>query len=74
MGDVSDSPVEMEVSIDSAPTTISDSGQDVKFEDGKAIVEVDEARLYNVYDGEYGKKLLRLDVQEGFRFNAFTFG
>jgi len=39
-----------------------------------STIDVDGPRLYNVYDGGYGSYNLRLDVSEGFSFNAFTFG
>ncbi len=37
-------------------------------------MSVVEPRLYNVVRGQYGSKLLVLEVQNGFEFNAFTFG
>jgi len=39
-----------------------------------STIAVDEARLYNIVDGSYGRYSLRLEVSEGFSFNAFTFG
>lgn len=37
-------------------------------------ITIDDATLYNVYDDEYGDHILRIDVDDGFSFNAFTFG
>ena len=49
-------------------------GKDIVIEDGRAYVLIDSPRLYNVFNGEYGRKTLRLEVSDGFSFNAFTFG
>jgi len=38
------------------------------------VLTIDEPRLYNVYSGEYGRFTLRLEVESGFKVNAFTFG
>ena len=67
-------PLKMAVFIDDEPITEERAGTDVIFEDGKAFVLVDEPLLYNVVKGAYGRSVLRLDVEEGFVFNAFTFG
>ncbi len=37
-------------------------------------VVVGEPNLYNVYEGDYGRMVLRLEVPAGFTFNSFTFG
>jgi len=75
VADALNEPLEMEVFIDGNYVNEEFAGDDVKFEDGKAFVLVDEARLYNVVRGEYGNHLLKLDVaSRDFIFNAFTFG
>jgi len=67
-------PMQMEVFIDDEYVKEGQFGNDVKFEDGKAFVLIDEPKLYNVFRGEYGRYELRLNVNKGFNFNAFTFG
>jgi thiol-disulfide isomerase/thioredoxin len=37
-------------------------------------ISIDEPILYNVYNDQYGTYLLELQVEKGFKFNAFTFG
>lgn len=64
----------MEVLIDGEHVSIQDAGSDVIFEENKAFIKVDENRLYNVFNGDYGEHRLDLKVSKGFRFNAFTFG
>lgn len=39
-----------------------------------AILNTNGPRLYNVFKGEYGYYKLTLKVEDGFSFNAFTFG
>jgi len=51
------------------------AGSDVQFDGEKAYIIIDEPRLYNVIDSNFGDHLLGLSVVgDGFRFNAFTFG
>ena len=71
---VADGDVELEVKINGKYISSSQAGSDVVFDNGRAYVVVDEARLYNLVDGEYGDYLLTLRTSEGFAFNAFTFG
>jgi len=66
--------VEMEVFINGGYVSREQAGSEVQFEGERAFVMVDEARLYNVVNGEYGSYLLKLTVSDGFTFNAFTFG
>ena len=68
-------PARMEVFIDGDYVSEDQKGEDVKIEDGKSFVVVNQPRLYKVIDGKYGNFLLKLSVpQENFTFNAFTFG
>tara|TARA_Y100000034_G_C6879393_1_gene402683 strand:+ start:839 stop:1267 length:429 start_codon:yes stop_codon:yes gene_type:complete len=64
----------MEVLINDKPISKEQAGSDVKFKNGRAIIEVNEPRLYNVFNGNYGNYKLTLNVQKDFKFNAFTFG
>ena len=66
--------VEMEVLVDGKYASTKNAGSDVIFDGPRAFVKVDEKRLYNVYNGEYGEHRLDLKVSKGFSFNAFTFG
>ncbi len=66
--------VEMEVLIDGKYISKDSAGSDVFFEGSKAFVKIDENRLYNVFNGDYGEYRLDLKVSEGFSFNSFTFG
>src|SRR3989338_5534105 len=61
---------EMEVLINGKAVSKEQAGTDVE----DSIVKVDEPRLYNLINGDYGNYLLELKVKEGFVFNAFTFG
>ena len=68
-------PVKLEVFIDGEYVKKEHAGSDVKFENEKAFVIIDEPRLYNVFDGMFGRHTLQLTANEtGFSFNAFTFG
>ncbi|MFQ5815202.1 MAG: hypothetical protein ACE5G7_01745, partial [Candidatus Hydrothermarchaeaceae archaeon] len=68
-------PATLEVLIDGAYVSEEQAGDDVVFEDGKAVIVVDQPRLYNVVRGEYGSHTLRLTIHaKDFTFNAFTFG
>jgi len=66
--------LEMDVRLDGKYITSEFAGDDVQFSNGRAFVIVDEARLYNVVNGKAGSHLLDLKVDQGFIFNAFTFG
>ena len=66
----SGAPQNMGVFIDDRPISMGQAGIDV--EDSKAAI--DEARLYNVVSAEYGTHTLKLVVDRGFSFSAFTFG
>jgi len=67
-------PVRMEVLLDDSYISAENAGDDVEFEDGIAFVNIDEARLYDVVNKNHDRHVLRLNVREGFTFNAFTFG
>ena len=66
--------VTMEVFLDGDYISSDLAGKDVSFDEEKAFVVVDQPRLYNVFNGKYGNHVLRLSVEKGFTFNAFTFG
>ncbi len=65
---------EIDVFIDGKYITQTMAGRDVVLDEDRAYVVVNESRLYNVVDGNYGSHLLKLVVEVGFSFNAFTFG
>lgn len=65
---------QMKVLVDGKPIDFNSMGSDVIEEEGIPVVNVDEPRLYNVFSGKYGTRTLRLEVEEGFVFSAFTFG
>ncbi|MEK6826136.1 MAG: redoxin domain-containing protein [Nanoarchaeota archaeon] len=75
---VSNKPTEslkLEVFIDNEYVKQGMAGQDVQFENGKVFVLINEARLYNIFNGEYGRYTLRVSTDsQDFSFNAFTFG
>ncbi len=64
---VADGTIESEILIDGK---LHSSGDDVI--EGK--MKVDEPRLYNVYNAEYGRHTLTINVSGDFSFNSFTFG
>ena len=67
--------LEVEVFIDDAYITPELAGDDVTFSNGKATMQVDQARLYNVVNGPHGRHTLRLTTNApGWSLNAFTFG
>ncbi len=66
--------VMVEVLIDGKYVSKEWAGSDVVFDGSKAFVKIDEKRLYNVFEGDYGEHRLDLKVSQGFSFNAFTFG
>ena len=49
-------------------------GQDIKFDRERSYIYVDEPRLYNLFNGEYGTYTLKIETDGSFSFNAFTFG
>jgi len=64
-----------EVLLDGKDISSDVAGSDVEYIGGKAYMNVSEPRLYDVYDGPYGRHLLQLvAMQQGFTFNSFTFG
>ena len=67
-------PVKIEIRLNGKYITKEQAGNDVKFLGEQSFIKVNEPRLYNVVNGEYGTFLLDLSVTEGFSFNAFTFG
>ncbi|MBR9699095.1 redoxin domain-containing protein [Candidatus Woesearchaeota archaeon] len=71
---VADGSQEIEVFLDDRYITEEQAGADVQFDNMRAYIVVDEPRLYNVISGDYGRDILKLKVNEGFSFNAFTFG
>ena len=64
----------VEVKIDGYYLDEENAGSDIQFDGTKSFIVVDEDRLYNIYNGDYGPYRLDLEVNEGFSFNAFTFG
>ncbi len=64
----------MRIFIDGKPLKESEAGDDVFFEEGKSFIEIEEARLYNLYRGAYGNYRLDLNVENNFSFSSFTFG
>ena len=69
-----DGVIEMEVFINDEYLSEDQAGSDVVHEDGRAFIVVDKAELYNVISGPYERNTLKLVVDKGFSFNAFTFG
>ena len=65
---------EIEVLINNNPISREQAGNDILIKDGKSIIKIDEPRLYNIADGDYGGYLLTLKVKNKFQFFAFTFG
>jgi len=68
------SPVRMVILEDEEYITADRAGEDVTIKDGKAYILMEHSRLYNLVKGEHERHTLRLEVDEGFSFNAFTFG
>ena len=61
---------DMEVWLNGKKITAEEAGDAVK----GSIAKVTEPDLYNVVRSEYGSNILELRVDQGFTFNAFTFG
>ena len=66
--------LQIEVMIDNQSISLTQAGTDVQFEGGRAFILVDEPRLYNIVQGEYGQYKLELKIKQGFTLSAFTFG
>lgn len=66
--------MKLEVLINNKPISEEQAGADIKFENGKSFVLINEPRLYNLVDGDYGNYKLTLASEKEFNFNAFTFG
>jgi thiol-disulfide isomerase/thioredoxin len=64
----------IQVLINDKPIKKEQAGSDVSFEGDKAFITINNPQLYNVVNGNHGKYKLTLVVEEGFNFNAFTFG
>ena len=69
-----DKSVEVEIFVNEKYITKEQAGKDVQFKEGRSFIIINEPRLYNVVDGEYGRYTLKLTTDEGFTFHAFTFG
>ncbi|MEK6952554.1 MAG: thiol-disulfide isomerase, partial [Nanoarchaeota archaeon] len=68
-------PIELEVFIDNKYVTKDQAGNNVVIKNGKSFVLIDEPKLYNLIDGNYGAYTLKLTTNsKDFNFNAFTFG
>ncbi|PIN73928.1 thiol-disulfide isomerase [Candidatus Woesearchaeota archaeon CG10_big_fil_rev_8_21_14_0_10_45_16] len=68
-----DDPVEVDVLVDDHYVT-QEAGSDVIFDGERSYIVVDEARLYNVVDGEYQQAGLELKMHGDVRVHSFTFG
>jgi len=74
---MSDGKVVLEFTARAAHVVVeSESVQEVKVTvDGKSEeLEIRQAQLYTLFEGEYGTHTLELDVSAGFRLHSFTFG
>jgi len=68
-------PLKLNVHINNEPLKNEMAGSDILFEDNNAYIIIDEPRLYNVFNGKYGRYILKVTTQsKDFSFNAFTFG
>ncbi|MBI2134709.1 thioredoxin family protein [Candidatus Woesearchaeota archaeon] len=66
---------EIEVLVDTKALDESKIGADVEIIDGKSMANIEEGKLYNLVDFEYGSGLLELRIRgKGFKINTFTFG
>ena len=67
--------LELQVLINGQPVSKDQAGSDMQFINGKSLIIIDEPKLYNIIDGDYGNYELKLvSNKEDFNFNAFTFG
>jgi thiol-disulfide isomerase/thioredoxin len=66
--------VSVDVLIDDKIITNNQGGIDINFFNNNAFVTIDKPQLYNIVSGPYGEYKLELKVENGFSFNAFTFG
>jgi len=70
-----DGDAELEVFIDGAYIKPEMAGEDIHFDVERAFITIDEPRLYNIVNGNYGRHTLKLKASKtGFSFHAFTFG
>lgn len=72
----SEKDVRLEVTLNDKMLDKNNKGYDIVFGNGKSIVNIKEARLYNLVgdQNKYGRYLLKIKADKGFAFNAFTFG
>jgi len=70
----SDKNVEVNVKVNGKYLDKNNAGSDVKFDKDRSYFVVNEHRLYNVYNGDYGNFELDINSKNKFRFYAFTFG
>lgn len=71
---LNDSQVQVEVLINGRYVSRAQAGTDVQFEGEKAFMTINEPRLYNAVNGEYGQYELELKTKKGFMASALTFG
>jgi thiol-disulfide isomerase/thioredoxin len=64
------------VELDGQPLPEDMAGEDIKFENGKAVLKITQSRMYRIVDSDtYHKGVLKLKTaNSGLRFFAFTFG
>ena len=67
-------PIEVEVLLDGQYVPTGLAGNDLQFKEEKTFMVIDEPRLYNPIDGEYGQHTLELKTKKGMTINALTFG
>ncbi len=64
-----------EIEVDGKPIRLENLGKDVKIEDGKSIVSVEGADMYNLVNlSEHHSRELKIKVFKGMKVYAFTFG
>lgn len=75
-GSASGKDIQVEVTRDGKPLDKSDAGKDVKFENGKSYVTINQNRLYHVVgDTDYGEHILEfIAPSAGLQIYTFTFG
>ena len=71
---LNDISLRVDVLIDGNSISSAQAGTDVQFDNGNGFIVVNEPRLYNIIDGEYGEYSLELKTKKGFTLSAFTFG
>ena len=68
-------PTELEVFINDQYISKETAGDDVQFDGKRAFILIDEPKLYNIFNGDFGVYTLKLKTDsKDFLFNAFTFG